>query len=315
MQGAALLSGTVLILLGLAAGIFLTFRPRYQDIPVSRRRPYSRGAKASSVISRVSNAAVAAAERRTGSGTGGLFGSEALNGAGLKLPASEFAVLLVIVAFLAGAAGYILQGLLLCILLALLVPLGATVLIRIRTGRRRAAFEGQLSDMLMSLSGSLRAGHSIAQSLHSASIEMAAPMSEELARIANADRIGTSASEAMAEVGRRMRCEDFEWLSQAIEINREVGGDLAGVLDHVADTVRERAQIKGQVRALAAEGKFSAYILLALPFFVAAIISVTNPGYIGVMTQHPLGWVFIAVSIIMMAIGSVWISRIIKIEF
>jgi tight adherence protein B len=315
MDDAALLSGTILILLGLAAAIFLTFRPRYQDIHVSRRRPYSHSTETPSVISRVSNAAVAAAERRTGSGAGGMFGSEALSGAGLKLPASEFAVLLVIAAFLAGVAGYILQGMLLGILLALLVPLGAKVLIGIRTGRRRAAFEGQLSDMLMSLSGSLRAGHSIAQSLHSASIEMAAPMAEELARIANADRIGTSASDAMAEVGRRMRCEDFEWLSQAIEINREVGGDLAGVLDHVADTVRERAQIKGQVRALAAEGKFSAYILLALPFFVAAIISVTNPGYIGVMTQHPLGWVFIAVSIIMMAIGSVWISRIIKIEF
>jgi tight adherence protein B len=131
----------------------------------------------------------------------------------------------------------------------------------------------------------------------------------------NADRIGTSASEAMAEVGRRMHCEDFEWLSQAIEINREVGGDLAGVLDHVADTVRERAQIKGQVRALAAEGKFSAYILIALPFFVAAFINLTNPGYMGVMTQHVLGWVFIAVCLVMMAIGSFWISRMVKIEF
>ena len=123
----------------------------------------------------------------------------------------------------------------------------------------------------MSLSGSLRAGHSITQSMQSASVEMPAPMSEELARIVNADRVGQPASESMAEVGRRMQCEDFEWLSQAIEINREVGGDLAGVLDHVAETVRERAQIKGQVRALAAEGKFSAYILIALPFFVASL--------------------------------------------
>ena len=112
-----------------------------------------------------------------------------------------------------------------------------------------------------------------------------------------------------------MQCEDFEWLSQAIEINREVGGDLAGVLDHVAETVRERAQIKGQVRALAAEGKFSAYILIALPFFVAVFINLANPGYMAVLTQTMLGWVFISAGVIMMAIGSFWISRMVKIDF
>ena len=194
-------------------------------------------------------------------------------------------------------------------------PVGAWVLIAIKTGRRRSAFEDQLSDMLMSLSGSLRAGHSITQSMQSASIEMPAPMSEELARIVNADRVGRPASESMAEVGQKMQCEDFEWLSQAIEINREVGGDLANVLDHVAETVRERAQVKGQVRALAAEGKFSAYILIALPFFVGVFINLTNPGYMSALTQSMLGWIFISAGVVMMAIGSFWISRMVKIEF
>jgi tight adherence protein B len=314
MEGPALLSGIALIFLAIMTALFLTFRPRYKDIHVSRRRPYSPEVS-SSVISRLSGVTIAAVERRVGQGGGEAFGSEALRGAGLKLPPSEFMVLAVVAAFLLGLAGYVLQGLLTAVLLAIMVPVCAKLFITIRTGRRRTAFEGQLSDMLMSLSGSLRAGHSISQSLQSASIEMPAPMSEELARIVNADRVGTSASDAMAEVGRRLQCEDFEWLSQAIEINREVGGDLAGVLDHVADTVRERAQIKGQVRALAAEGKFSAYILIALPFFVAGFINMTNPGYMGVMTQHVLGWVFIAVCVIMMAIGSFWISRMIKIEF
>jgi tight adherence protein B len=314
MNGLGLLTGVALIFLGIMTALLLTFRPRYKDIDVSRRRPHSPH-ESNSVISRLSGATVAAVERRIGQGAGGPFGSEALSGAGVKTPPSEFAVLMVVAAFLLGVTGYILQGALMAFLLAVLVPLGAKVLISIKTGRRRTAFEGQLSDMLMALSGSLRAGHSINQSLQSASMEMPAPMSEELARIVNADRIGTSASDAMAEVGSRMHCEDFEWLSQAIEINREVGGDLAGVLDHVADTVRERAQIKGQVRALAAEGKFSAYILIALPFFVGAFINMTNPGYMGVMFQHVLGWVFIAAGVIMMAIGSFWISRMVKIEF
>jgi tight adherence protein B len=314
MDAPGLLLGVVLIFLGILTALFLTFRPRYRDIHVSRRRPDTAQSN-SSVISRLSGATVSAVERRIGEGGGGAFGSESLSGAGLKVPPSEFMVLVAVGAFILGLTGYVLQGALMAIFLAALVPVGARLLIGIRTGRRRSAFGGQLSDMLMSLSGSLRAGHSINQSLQSASFEMPAPMSEELARIVNADRIGTPVAEAMAEVGRRMQCEDFEWLSQAIEINREVGGDLAGVLDHVADTVRERAQIKGQVRALAAEGKFSAYILIALPFFVAAFINLTNPGYMGVMFQNVLGWVFIAAGVIMMAIGSFWISRMIKIKF
>ena len=184
-----------------------------------------------------------------------------------------------------------------------------------RTGRRRAAFEGQLSDMLMTLSGSLRAGHSIAHSMRTASAEMSAPMGEELARIVNEARVGRPVSESMAEVGQKMQCEDFEWLSQAIEINLRGWRRLGRRSDDVAETVRERAQIKGQVRALAAEGKFSAYILIALPFVVAVFINLVNPGYMGVLTETVLGWVLITASVVMMAIGSFWISRMVGIAF
>ncbi|MHA7222054.1 type II secretion system F family protein [Arthrobacter sp. RHLT1-20] len=310
----ALLSGALLILVATIITLFVTFKPRYNGIKVTRRRPYST-AENTSVIARLSGASVAAMERRVGSRSSGPFGRDALSGAGLASAPAEFAVMVLVASLLFGIAGFVAQGLLMALPLAAIGPVGARLLIVWRTGRRRAAFENQLSDMLMSLSGSLRAGHSIAQSMHSASVEMPAPMSEELARIVNEDRVGRPASESMAEVGRRMQSEDFEWLSQAIEINREVGGDLAGVLDHVAETVRERAQIKAQVRALAAEGKFSAYILIALPFFVAVFINLSNPGYMAVLTQTTLGWVFIAAGVIMMAIGSFWISRMVKIDF
>ncbi len=310
----ALLAGAVLILLAVVLALFVAFRPRFKDIHVDRRRPFSTTGN-TSAMSRLSGATVAAVERRVGPGGGGPFGRDALNGAGLKTTPADFIVLLLVASLLLGVAGFVLQGLLLAMLLPVLGPVGAWILIASKTGRRRTAFEAQLSDMLMSLSGSLRAGHSIAQSMHSASVEMPAPMSDELSRIVNEDRVGRPLSESMAEVGRRMQCEDFEWLSQAIDINREVGGDLAGVLDHVAETVRERAQIKGQVRALAAEGKFSAYILIALPFFVAAFINLVNPGYISVLATTTLGWVLIGACGVMMSIGSFWISRMVKIEF
>lgn len=314
MTDTALLSGTALILLAAVLALFVAFKPRYADIQLSRRRPYAPQGS-TSVISRLSGVTVAAVERSVRSGHSGPFGREALSGAGLKSTPAEFIVLVLAGSLALGTTGLMAQNFLMAVLLAATAPVGARMFVAIRTGRRRAAFEGQLSDMLMSLSGSLRAGHGIAQSLHSASVEMPAPMSEELARIVNEQRVGRSVSESMAEVAKGMRCEDFEWLSQAIEINREVGGDLAGVIDHVADTVRERAQIKGQVRALAAEGKFSAYILIALPFFVAAFLHLTNPAYVGTLTESVLGWIFISVGVIMMAIGSFWISRMVKIVF
>ena len=115
-------------------------------------------------------------------------------------------------------------------------------------------------------------------------------MGEELARIVNEARgwAGPPLSQWLRWDGE-MQCEDFEWFGQAIEINREVGGDLAGVLDHVAETVRERAQIKGQVQGVgAAEGKFSAYILVALALPCRSIPQLLNPGYMNVLTQSPL---------------------------
>ncbi|MGO4250563.1 type II secretion system F family protein [Paenarthrobacter sp. RAF54_2] len=314
-QDITLPAGIIAILVALSLLLFVALRPRYQDIHVSRRRPTTTTETEQSVITKISDATVAAVERGVGQRRGGIFGPETLQEAGLAIKASEFVVLLLVGSFVLGAGGFMAGGLFLCIVLALTSPLLAWMLLTVKTGKRRTKFAGQLTDMLRAISGSLRSGHSVTQSMHSASLEMPAPMSEELARIVNENRVGRPVSDSMAEVGRRMRCEDFEWLSQAIEINREVGGDLAGVLDHAAETVRERSQIKGQVRALAAEGKFSAYILIGLPFVIAVLINVVNPGYMATLFHSLLGWGLIIVGVIMMGIGSIWISRMVKIEF
>ncbi len=313
-QDPTLLAGVAVVLLAVVILLFVAFRPRFQDIHISRRQPFTAEAR-DSAVARLNGVTAAYMERHLGKKSKGAFGADALSAAGLKLTPSEFMLWVALSTVVAAIVGLLVQGILLALALVVLVPVGAHVFITVKTGRRRVAFEDQLSDMLMSLSGSLRAGHSISQSMHSCSVEMPAPMSEELARIVNEVRVGRSAPESMAEVGRKMQCEDFEWLSQAIEINREVGGDLAGVLDHVAETVRERAQIKGQVRALAAEGKFSAYILIGLPFFVAAFVNMTNPGYMSALTGSVLGWTMIGAGLVMMAIGSFWISRMVKIKF
>lgn len=312
-----LLAGLLAVLAAVSLLLFVTLRPRYQDISLGRRRPASTTGTGTgqSVLTRMADATVAAVERGVSPRRGGLFGPAAVQDAGLSMKSSEFIVLVLVGSFVLGVCGLFLGGLLPCLLFAAASPLLASLILTSRTSKRRRKFGDQLPDMLRALSGSLRAGHSITQSMHSASLDMPAPMSEELARIVNENRVGRPVAHAMAEVGARMECEDFEWLSQAIEINREVGGDLAAVLDHTADTVRERSQIKGQVRALAAEGKFSAYILIGLPIVVAILLNLVNPGYMSTLFQSLLGWVLITVGVIMMAIGSWWISRMVKIEF
>jgi tight adherence protein B len=165
------------------------------------------------------------------------------------------------------------------------------------------------------LIGGLRAGHSIMRAVEAAAIEADTPTSEELARVVNEVRIGMDAQVALEEAATRMDSEDFRWIGQAIQINREVGGDLAEVLEQVAETIRERGEIKGQVRALSGEGKMSAYILMAMPVVVAIMISFINPGYTAVFVTEPIGIAMLVASLFMFAIGGFWMSRIIKIKF
>ena len=149
----------------------------------------------------------------------------------------------------------------------------------------------------------------------SVATEADSPTSEEFARIVAENRLGRDLKESLVDAAQRLKCEDFEWTSQAIEIHREVGGDLAEVLDHVAETIRERAQIKGQVRALSAEGKLSAYILLALPVGMFLFLQIASPGYIGVLFTNFLGWAMAIGGVVSLALGAYWLSRVIKIKF
>ncbi len=102
---------------------------------------------------------------------------------------------------------------------------------------------------------------------------------------------------------------------QAIAINREVGGDLAHVLDTVAKTIRERNQIRRQVKALSAEGRLSGVILLILPFAVGGFILLTNPGYLRPLTDGPVGWAMLGTGAVLMTAGALWIRKIARIAF
>lgn len=306
------IAATVLCLGAVIILFAFVLTPRYSGIPIERRRPDSQPDQSS--LGKVSQTAVAAVGGVLGD-SGGPFNRTVLYNAGVKSDPATFTVMVAVASLVGGTLGALLTNGLIGILLAVAGPFLAKIGLSLMTDKRRGKFEAQLTDTIQMLIGGLRVGHSIMRSIEAAATEADAPTSEELSRVVNEVRIGKDAHLALDEAAQRMDSEDFQWIGQAIQINREVGGDLAEVLEQVAGTIRERSEIKGQVRALSGEGKMSAYILMAMPVVVAIMISFINPGYTDVFVTEPIGIAMLVASLIMFAVGGFWMSRIVKIKF
>lgn len=313
MESPLLLATAVVLCFGaLLVLILVVLRPINEAIPMARRRP--EGVQAATPLSRVSHTLVGGVDKALGK-SGGPFNRDLLYNAGVKLGPADFTLLVAVVALLLGFVGSLLTNPVLGALLGAVSPFIIRLVLTLRTAKRQGKFEGQLIDTLQMLVGGLRAGHSVVRSIEAAGLESEAPTSEELRRIVNETRIGKDLGLALEETAERMDSEDFRWVGQAIQINREVGGDLAEVLEQVAATIRERTEIKGQVRSLSAEGRISAIILMGMPVAVAVMLSFVNPTYMKVFVDEPAGNLMIAVSAVMFVIGGFWMSRIVKIKF
>lgn len=296
----------------IALVIVVVLKPRNGAIPIERRRVGS--VPDESALGRVSQTAVAAVDSALGR-SGGPFNREILYRAGVKQAPADFTVLVAVATLVVGTLGTLLVNLFIGIVLALATPFAAKLFLVLKTEKRRSRFETQLTDTIQMLIGGLRVGHSIMRSLEAAAREAQSPTSEELGRIVNEVRIGKDPRQALDDCAARMDSEDFRWIGQAMQINREVGGDLAEVLEQVAGTIRERSEIKGHVRALSAEGKMSALILMAMPVAVGIFMSAINPGYMKTFVTHPVGIAMLIASVVLFIIGGFWMSRTVKIKF
>lgn len=303
--------GTAAAVIALGVLVFLLLTPRRDKVSLHRRRPGAApDAGALATLSTAATSAVGKAIERRGSG--GL--PQTLEHAGVRMRQQDFVFLVLVGALVSTAFGLLFLGPL-GLPLGVLAPLSAKVGLDFLTSRRRQKFADQLDDSLQLMSSSLRAGHSLLQALNSVAREAEEPMSEEFSRIINETRVGRDMGESLEGTAERMGSEDFEWVVQAIGINREVGGNLAEVLDGVGHTIRERNQIRRQVKALSAEGKLSAIILMAMPFVVALFIFLGNPGYLMGFTQHALGYVMLAVAGVLLVVGGIWMRKTVQIKF
>ena len=312
MSPALLVTGVAAVAAALLLLALVVLPPGPSRVPLSRLDPSV--APPTSALAGAGAAAGAAVEKVLVKRGRLADGAAALERAGMAMALPDFVLVVALSALVAGVLGFVVAGPV-GLLLAVVVPLAAKLLLKVRTARRRAAFADQLDDSLQLMASSLRAGHSLLRAVDSVSQEAGAPTSEEFSRIVNETRVGRDLSDSLDEVAERMASDDFTWVAQAIAIHREVGGNLAEVLDAVGHTIRERNAIRRQVKALSAEGKLSAIVLMALPFCIVGFIAMTNPGYVAKFTESALGYGMLAVAAVMMTAGGFWLKKTVAIRF
>ena len=188
------------------------------------------------------------------------------------------------------------------------------VVIDIKKKKRMKALNSQLPEALTIISNGLRAGFSFPQAMSVVSKEMEPPISEEFARVIRENSLGKPMEEALQNLTDRTDDEDLDMFVTALMIQRQVGGNLAEVLDNISHTIRERIRIKGEIRTLTAQGRLSAIIICALPAVVAGVITLMNPEYMLVLIQETVGIIMIGTAICFMIIGIIIIRRIVDIK-
>jgi tight adherence protein B len=242
---------------------------------------------------------------------GGLTLAEHLARADLKLRTSEF--VMIQVALLLGVAllalwrfGFAPQFVIFGVG-AYLVPMRY---VRWRQRRRLKTFNLRLPDTLSLLSNALKAGLSLPQAIEAVAANAGPPISDELARVMRETKLGTSTPAALANMVRRVGSEDLDLIVTAIAIQSSVGGNLAGILDGISHTIRQRVQIKSQISAMTAQMRASGWIITLLPFIVAAVLNVITPSYFRVMLVDPAGRVLLALAAASIFLGNVFVRRI-----
>ncbi len=198
--------------------------------------------------------------------------------------------------------------------LAALGPLGASLALQGRRQARLRRCETQLPDALMLLSSALRAGLSFSAAMQTAADELPPPLAAEFAWASGEAALGVPLETALRRVLARVPSPDLDLVGTAILIQLPLGGNLAEVLDAIADTIRERVRVTGEVQTLTAEGRLSAVILIVLAPALALILTLKSPEYFGPLLQSPFGHWLIGGAVAGQGVGALLIRRMTALE-
>lgn len=250
-----------------------------------------------------------------------------LRKADLKLTVSEYLLLHLAAGGVLGLFGYLTRGVATAVVAFVVGLFAPRIYVSIRKSRRLKAFESQLGDILNLWVNSLRAGYSVPQAMTTVADEAPSPASDEFKRVVAELQIGIPMEVALNNMLARIESEDLDLVFTAVNIQREVGGNLAEILEKISHTIRERIRIKGEIRALTASGRATGTLIGLLPFGLIVLLMFLNPDYILLLFKGPplgayisesipipCGWPILALIVILEAIGMAVIQRIVDID-
>lgn len=228
---------------------------------------------------------------------------------------SEFEILLVLLGLFAGVVAFSLT----LSPLAFLLGFAGGILLGLGwlsscIERRRKAFTNQLCDMLTTIANALRAGFSFMQAFELVAREMDAPAAYEVEKVISETNVGLPLEEALGNMQKRIGSSDFELVIAAVLIQRQVGGNLAQVLDNISGTIAERIRMRREVMALTAQGRLSGLILALLPLVLAGFMAIVNPGYLQPLIEEPLGRLALGIAGGLELLGFLIIRRMVDIR-
>ena len=239
-----------------------------------------------------------------------------LSAADLPLRGEEFITL---VLFSGLTSGLFIFTLTLNLALGLLIGVACGIFpflfLRMAKQKRLARFNGQITDALVITANSLRSGFSFLQAMDMVRRELPDPLSKEFGRTFKEINLGTATEEALINLTERVKSEDLDLVITAVLIQRQVGGNLAEVLDNIAQTIRERIRIKGEIRTLTAQGRISGLVIGLLPVILAGIMLFINPSYITSLFSNSIGLTMVLAAVIGELTGILIIKKIVNIDY
>jgi tight adherence protein B len=239
-----------------------------------------------------------------------------LTRADLKITVGEYLVAVAIFVCLGILMGMVLRNVVIGFVLILAAMVVPRMIVSQRRTTRLRDFNNQLADTITLLANSLRSGYSLLQAMELVSREARPPMSIEFERVVREVGLGLSPEEALGNLVRRIQSDDLELMVTAINVQREVGGNLAEILDTISTTIRERVKLKGEIKVLTSQQQYSGYIIAGMPIALALILFAIDPIYmLRLFTEtHWCGICLIGTSITMILSGFFVILKIVNIE-